>query len=78
MYVSSTVTYIVLDLECIFILSNFIALILFISAFPLDNWKPICSRQFAFDAVNKPNLFCGIAGWFTVFPSNSMNKCPNI
>ena len=54
-----------LDLECIF-MSNFVALFLFISTFPLDNWKPLCSRQFAFDAINKPNLFCGITGWFTV------------
>ena len=44
-------------------LFNFsVALFIFISTFPVENWRPLCSKEILFDALDDPNLFCELQG----------------
>ena len=42
--------------------SIFVALFILISNFPVENWRPLCSKQFVLDAFNEPSVFCQIQG----------------
>ena len=61
-HIYSVTHYILVYSEMHLVLIHFVALFVLISSFPVDNWRPLCSKEILFDALDEPNLFCALQG----------------